>query len=282
MVSRLPCRLVISIRVSFKTNFKLALMKAGAFFLSVLTLNAFWAMPHAWSQSEDNQKMNLQAFKLGFAVGPSINFNETSSASLAPFTNTLQSQKLGKVALKLSTSLVYNRIRLYKKSQESEIDRGLKDNGSKNKAYWSQLLDAGQKYSYPDKFSYVAALNIAELSSGGSGLNKTVEGGIGVGIRIDPNFHCVALFEFGSARQIRDNFKKGEAIQIATGQVLIALDETDNKYFYTKPVLGLSLRFVYVFGNGATLPTNSIPVGSAQDVNETETIKGKIKEIEGN
>lgn len=247
---------------------------------SLLVLNCLFGLPQALSQSDENQKVNLQAFKLGFAIGPTFNLHETNSASLAPFTNTLQTQKLGKTALKLSTSLVYNRTRIYKKNQASDIEKGLKDNGSRNKEYWSQLLKAGEKYSYPDKFSYVAALNIAELSSGGSGVNKTIEGGIGVGLRIDPNFHCVGLFEFGSARQIRDNFKKGDPIQVATGQVLTALDESDNQYFYTKPVLGLSIRFVYVFGNNPQHQGKEILVGSEKEIQQSVTIDQKIKQFE--
>ncbi|WP_221391483.1 hypothetical protein [Dyadobacter sp. NIV53] len=203
-------------------------------------------------------KADLQSFKFGVAIGPTLNFQKTNSAYLAPDNNSLKFQKLSPFSLKLSTSLVYTRLRWHKKTK-GMVANDQVDTGEHMKSHLAATVPDSDKYLYPGKVSYVAALNIAELSDGGVGFNKSIEGGIGLGIRIDPNFHCVALLDFSSSRQIRDEIKtrfNNQPIKTEGGQELTALDESDNRFFFTKPILGISIRFVYVLGNGESSLNN--------------------------
>ena len=196
------------------------------------------------SNAQDTPTFDSQSIRLGFAIGPSFNLAKTYSSTLSPDLNALQIQKNSPVSLKLSTSLVYNRNHNWQK---------LDKDGN----------PIGDPYKYPGKLSYVAALNIAELSNGGLGLNKSIDGGIGLGLRIDPNFHVIGLFELTSNRQIRDYLRndfENKSIPSGKDQVLNALDESDNRFFFSKPVAGFSLRFIYVFGKGTANIDNSKPL----------------------
>jgi hypothetical protein len=185
---------------------------------------------HSQVYSQNAPSFDSQAVRLGIAIGPTLNLASSYGASLSPNNNTLQIDRNSNLGLKLSTCIVYNRNHLWKVT------------GKDNKEI---------QYKYPGKLSYVAALNIAELSNGNLGMNKSIDGGIGIGFRIDPNFHIISLLEFSSARQIRNYLRsdfQNRPIITSDGSSLNALDDTDNRYFFSKTIPGISIRFVYVFG----------------------------------
>jgi hypothetical protein len=200
-------------------------------------------------------KITLKDFKLGFAIGPSINLVKTVDPYLADTGNVVQFQKLSLVAMKVSTSLVFNRKFIYKKTVDTltTTDEPLRVNGSRNKAVASSKLPKDTEYLYPGRFSLIVTLNIAELSNGSVGVNKTIEGGIGGGVRVSPAFHIVGLVELANIRALRDQYNVvGKPITIpgsSPAKNLNALDRADEKYFFSKIVPSLSIRFIYVFGD---------------------------------
>lgn len=171
-------------------------------------------------------------FKIGAGVGYSFIDADLYDAVLSPVDKALKRQKISGSSFVLSGMIVFNKIFYYRKVENR--------------------VQVGEKYAFPSWWSLLASLNLAELNASGNfGFNKKIEGGLGVGIRITPQFHIGVLAEYSIHRQLRDfivsDFENKPIV--LNGETLNALDIKDNNLFYDKSALGFAFKFIYLVGS---------------------------------
>jgi len=150
---------------------------------------------------------------------------------LSPIDNSLKLQSVNPVSFLLSTTVIVNPISSYYRKVDKD-----------GKAY-------GDVYSVPSRLSFIATVNLAQFgASQTASFNKKIDGGLGLGIRLNNDFHLGITAEMISVRQLRDyvvNDFKDKPIVIGN-QTLNALDVSDNRLFVDKYYFGLSVKFIYV------------------------------------
>lgn len=108
----------------------------------------------------------------------------------------------------------------------------------------------GMFYSVDSRLSFVATVNLAQFgASQTAAFNKKIDGGLGLGIKLNDDFHLALTAEMISVRQLRDyviDTYKDKPI-IIDDAPLNALDINDNNLFADNYNLGFSVKFIYVF-----------------------------------
>jgi hypothetical protein len=94
---------------------------------------------------------------------------------------------------------------------------------------------------------FVANINLASFNADNvATFNKSIEGGIGVAVRLTDDFGLAATYERVFSRRLRDFVVANEQI-IVDGKPLTAITEDDNRFFIDDNLNALSFKFVYLF-----------------------------------
>jgi hypothetical protein len=94
-------------------------------------------------------------------------------------------------------------------------------------------------------------INLADAKTENIAFNKSIDGGIGLGYYANDFLQIAIFLDKVRYRQLRDYFVENFRDQsIPNGNDFYnALDVSDNNLFYSKYYTGLSLKFVFSFGN---------------------------------
>jgi hypothetical protein len=180
---------------------------------------------------EQGTKFNSKVLKFGASLGFNYLTKEIYDAVLSPVDQSLKLQTVNPVSFLLSTTLIVNPI--------SSYFRKLDASGK----------PTGDVYSVPSRLSFVATVNLAQFgSSESASFNKKIDGGIGLGVKLNDDFHVSLTYEMISVRQVRDyivdNYRD-KPITIENVK-LNALDIKDDRLFVDKYYGGFSIKFIYV------------------------------------
>ena len=94
---------------------------------------------------------------------------------------------------------------------------------------------------------FVANITLASFNPDNvSVFNRSVEGGIGLGVRLADDFALAATYERVFSRRLRSFVKDGQQL-VADGQVATSIDESDNRFFIDDNLSALSFKFIYFF-----------------------------------
>ena len=198
---------------------------------------------NGYSQTE------LRGVTFGIGTGFSRISNTIYDYSLSPdTTNSLKLQPLGKNRFVISSviSIKFGKIGVEKEkgSNKTRITNFNKqsDPGSNTKYDSAKLWN---------RLALNIALNLLEVNSENLSFNKSIDGGLGLGVFMN-EFTQVAFFvDLIKVRQLRDHIVASyENKPIPYGKENYnALDVTDDKLFYSKTFSGFSLKVIFSLGN---------------------------------
>lgn len=180
---------------------------------------------------DNGYKINTKVFKFGASLGFNYLLQDIHDPVLSPIDNSLELQSVNPMSFVLSTTVIVNPISSYYRKVDFD-----------GKAY-------GDVYSVPSRLSFIATVNLAQFgASQTASFNKKIDGGLGLGIMLNNDFHLGITAEMISVRQLRDyivNDFKDKPIIIGS-ETLNALDISDNRLFVDKYYFGLSVKFIYL------------------------------------
>jgi hypothetical protein len=180
---------------------------------------------------DNGYTINTKVFKFGASLGFNYLTKDIYDPVLSPVDNSLKLQRVNPMSFLLSTTVIVNPISSYYRKV-----------GADGKPY-------GDVYSVPSRLSFIATINLAQFgASQTASFNKKIDGGLGLGIRLNNDFHLGITAEMISVRQLRDyivNDFKDKPI-VVNNETLNALDVSDNRLFVDKYYFGLSVKFIYV------------------------------------
>ena len=194
---------------------------------------------------EGDQSLKGKNFKFGLGVGPSTNLNRTYSYTLRAPDYALTRQLESRNSFVLSGVVAYNKTVYY---------RHLDKDGE----------PVGEPYARPYPLSALLSLNFAEFTGAGSSFNRRIDGGLGLGARIDENFHVGLFLEASSRRFLYDAYEQyidKPLPSFVANQALTVLAQDNDTYFVSKPVFSLTLKVVYIFSD--ELPKAKTPADVA-------------------
>ncbi|BFG71258.1 hypothetical protein KACHI17_21390 [Sediminibacterium sp. KACHI17] len=209
------------------------------FFLSILSLTTLAQTDttksirksDAKDLEENGFKINTKVFKFGASLGFNYLTQDIFDPVLSPVDNSLKLQRVNPVSFLLSTTVIVNPISSYYRKI-----------GKDGKPY-------GDVYSVPSRLSFIGTVNLAQFgASQTASFNKKIDGGLGLGIRLNNDFHLGISAEMISVRQLRDYIVNDFTDKpiVVNNVTLNALDISDNKLFVDKYYFGLSIKFIYV------------------------------------
>lgn len=152
-------------------------MKSNYLFIFVL---AFLSLT---SQAQDTEKLKDVTF--GFAAGFSKGFKDIYDYSLSQGNYSLQRQKLNRGAFVISSMISI-------KLTPLEFKRGNNQ---------MQTQKAQKEASFTDRLSLNVGLNLMEISNSVQ-INKSIDGGIGLGFYVQRNTQIALMLEASSVRQV--------------------------------------------------------------------------------
>ncbi len=76
--------------------------------------------------------------------------------------------------------------------------------------------------------------------------NKSLEGGIGVAVRLAQDFGLAGTYERVFSRRLRKFVVEGQQLSV-DGKVLTTIDETDDRFFVDDNLSATSFKFIYFF-----------------------------------
>ncbi len=134
---------------------------------------------------DNGYKINTKVFKFGASLGFNYLTQDIYDAVLSPVDNSLKLQSVNPVSFLLSTTVIVNPISSYYRKV-----------GADGKPY-------GDVYSVPSRLSFIATVNLAQFgASQSTSFNKKIDGGLGLGIRLNNDFHLGITAEVISVRQL--------------------------------------------------------------------------------
>ncbi len=119
----------------------------------------------------------------------------------------------------------------------------------------SSVILSGVVAAYPfdetsrwNRLGFLANINLADFSSESVGVfNKSIEGGLGLGVRLNADFAVALTAERVFSRKLRDGVDLTKPLLDDAGKPLSALDTADARYFKDDNITALSLKFVFMF-----------------------------------
>lgn len=185
----------------------------------------------------------------GFNVGVSLGINQVLGnlyeATINPINHQLALSRFQRSAFVVSTVIA---VPLSKGELGGSYARRLDGQG---KTY-------GPVYYVPYGLYLIAAVNLTTFHDAMKGgvFNQKIDGGLGLGYRLNYDLQIALTFEKVSVRQSRDFlFDYQNQVIPINGQPLTSLSIDDNNYFKTNYLSALSLKFVYVL-SGRKLPND--------------------------
>lgn len=234
---------------------------------------------------------DLNGITFGFGAGPGHTFDKVYDYSLTPDANhLLKKQPLSKSAFVISSVLMFklgkitvdqNTDKLVKREyaqnvkkqnmqqqKVNELEKSIAQNklikDSSNTKYLAILNSANtrlynlkdsvnkaSKLSFKDHLSFNVALDLVNISQDVS-FNKNIDGGIGVGYLLGPNWQLSLFYDISRVNQLRDyivSSYQDKPIIGGDGKNLSSLDTKDNSLFYNKTVTGFSFKLIFSIGS---------------------------------
>ena len=117
---------------------------------------------------------------------------------------------------------------------------------------WKRQVDSTDKAKLTSRcgwcwLGFVANINLASFNSDNiASFNKSIEGGIGVAVRLTDDFGFAGTYERVFSRRLRDFVTADQKI-IVDGKPLTAISDDDNRFFIDDNLNAVSFKFVYLF-----------------------------------
>jgi hypothetical protein len=178
-----------------------------------------------------------KGFNVGVSLGGSYVLGRLYETGLSPIDHTLYLDPAKRSAFLMSTALA---VPLSKGELGGSYFRKYDDQG---KVY-------GPVYYIPYGLYLVATVNLATFhdAMGGGVFNQRIDGGLGLGYRLNHDLMLSLTFEKLSIRQPRTFlFEYNNQVIVIDGQPLTALDPADNDYFKTNYFSSFALKLIYLF-----------------------------------
>lgn len=197
-----------------------------------------------------------KGINFGASLGFSTTFDKVYEARLSPLDNKLKITTTSQPAFLLSTGVAFPLsnagIRRNKEAKggDDTSSKGLggrffQETGSDGQA-------TGKGYYVPYGFYALATVNLVTFNSAAAGsiYNQKLDGGLGLGYRINDNVLIAATFEMISYRTPRDflvNDYRDKVLTNAAGTAITTLNQDDNDYFTNRYMPSVSVKFFYLF-----------------------------------
>jgi hypothetical protein len=172
----------------------------------------------------------------GISLGFNSVFKEIYDARISPIDNKLNITSIPKASFLLSTAI------------SVPLNKG------KYGGRYYRKLSGGQPtgpvYYVPFGWCFIATVNLVSFNSAATGsiFNQKIDGGVGIGYRINEDFQIALTIEMLSIRQPRDflvNNYQDKVIEI-NKQPVTTLNLDDNDYFRDRYMGSASLKFIYM------------------------------------
>lgn len=198
-------------------------------------------------------KMENKVVTFGISIGYkriwNKDINDFQSASISPIDSTLHLESLDNGSVVLSTELMitpFNNSKGIKDLIEKAENK--LEPGSQSKKFFpliSEVFLLGLQ-----KFTFIASVNLAEFQTAQNNysFNKSIDGGLGIGLKLSENFWLAWTYEIATHRKLRSNIESFENQKITIdGETLTSLDESDNSLFYDKKLSSSNFKFIIKF-----------------------------------
>lgn len=196
-------------------------------------------------------KMETKIANLGISIGyRSIwkkDLDNYQEAILSPIDTTLKIQNLDNGFVVLSTELLINPF-----IKASWITSLINDYNYARKNKKLTIGPAASRLALMglQRITFIASINLAEFQTAQNNFsfNKTIDGGLGLGLRLADNFWIAWTYEVTTHRQLRNYIKSYENQKIVlVGKTLTELDSNDNNLFYDKKLASNNFKFILKF-----------------------------------
>lgn len=235
---------------------------------------------------------DLNGITFGFGAGPGHTFNKVYDYSLTPdaahllkiqplsktsfVISSVLTFKLGKIAVDQATNKLVKQgyaqnLKKRDKQQQKvdELDEEMvhkkmpKDSNEakfvntilplehNTLAQFKSDVAESSKVSFKDHLSFNIALDLVNISQDVS-FNKNIDGGLGVGYLLGPNWQLGLFYDISRVSQLRDyivSSYQDKSIIGGDGKPLNSLDAKDNSLFYNKTVTGFSFKLIFSIGS---------------------------------
>ncbi len=178
-----------------------------------------------------------KGYNVGVSLGGSYVLGRLYETGLSPIDHTLYLDPAKRSAFLMSTALAI------------PLSKG-ELGGSYFRKYDEQGKVSGPVYYIPYGLYLVATVNLATFhdAMGGGVFNQRIDGGLGLGYRINHDLMLSLTFEKLSISQPRDFlFRYNGQVILIDGQPLTALDPADTGYFRTNYFSSFALKLIYLF-----------------------------------
>lgn len=212
---------------------------AASWFGSLLTASAQnYGMKTLPAPPVDSLSVRInKGYNVGVSLGSSYVFGRLYEAGISPIDTKLYLDPAKRSAFLMSTALAI------------PLSKG-ELGGSYFRKYDDEGKVSGPVYYVPYGLYLVATVNLATFhdAMGGGVFNQRIDGGLGLGYRLNHDLMFSLTFEKLSIRQPR-NFLfdyTGQVVPV-NGQPLTALDTADTSYFKTSYFSSLAIKLIYLF-----------------------------------
>jgi len=195
--------------------------------------------PPAAGAAEDagnvENKIN-KGINFGVSLGFNTVFDKLYEARISPLDNHLLITSLPRTAFLISTGLS---VPLTHGSLGGKYYRKLDNNGA----------PFGDVYYVPYGLCFVATVNLVTFNSAGNGsvFNQKIDGGLGLGYRINDDLQLALTYEMISYKQPREFlFGKEGTTLTQNGETVTSINPDNNDYFHDKYMPSISLKFFYL------------------------------------
>ncbi|TDB64067.1 hypothetical protein [Arundinibacter roseus] len=190
-----------------------------------------------WSADSISGKVN-KGYSLGVSLGSTVVFNPLYEAVISPIDSRLYLNRMKQSAFLMSTVLAM------------PLSKG-ELGGSYFRKYDESGKPFGPVYYIPYGLYLVATVNLTAFHDAMNGgvFNQRIDGGLGLGYRINHDLMVSLTYEKLSIRQPRDFlFDYQNQVITINGQPLTTLDTTDGGFFKTEYFGTMAIKIVYLFG----------------------------------
>ena len=219
-------------------------MRSGtpfAVFLLVVVLSAhaqnYGIKPIPIPEADSFSVRINKGYNVGVSLGGSYVLGKLYETGLSPIDYTLYVEPTNRSAFLMSTALAI------------PLSKG-ELGGSYFRKYDDQGKVSGPVYYIPYGLYLVATVNLATFhdAMGGGVFNRRIDGGIGLGYRINQDLMLSLTFEKVSIRQPREFLLAyNNQVILIDGQPLTALDSSNDGYFKTNYFRSFALKLIYLF-----------------------------------
>jgi hypothetical protein len=208
-----------------------------------VTKHAYFAPPAEYEPAAAGAPAVDPPINKGFGFGVSLGYNyvfdKLQDVQLSPMDNTVKVSRATRTSFLLSTTVSAPLLRVggdhSRKLFKTEAVGG---------------TQVGPAYYIPYGLYLVATVNLLNFSEAGNGsiFNKKIDGGLGLGYRINDDVLIALTYEMLSVRQPRDflvNDFQNKTVSI-NNEVVTKLDNNDDTFFTDKYLPSLSFKLVYL------------------------------------